>query len=187
MFEKLPNEILELIFSYLNFADILLLSHLSPSMQRSALRPTVLRNSTCLIGNQGFQRSFKSRFPQTFKRLKITERLIERLSGTLNYVSVVSTRGWCDLDYDMATLLFPKLVNVVSLDLLGNQNVNDDFVRVVISNCKNLKQLNISHCSKLTQKSLFMISRSNLELNWLDVSSTQCLTNKAWVSLFWTD
>lgn len=179
--EKLPNEILQIIYHYLNFADLLLFAQVNSKMHRSVFQPTVFEKTICLIGNGGFQRSNRNSFNHPrLKRLVINDNVTARLKSALNCVRIVSTRGWCDLNGAQAGLLFPKFKNLTHLDLLGNQKVDDDVVRLVLTHCKKLSHLNVSHCSRLTQKTAFLICSNPAELEGLNLSSTACVTNKSW-------
>ena len=184
-FEKLPSEILHSIYLYLNFADLLLVAQSSWTLYRSVCQPSVLKKAICVIGNDGFQRSMKLSFPQRHKALKITKELVNRLETPLSHLSILSTRGWCDINMNISELLFPKLKNLIHLDLLGNQELDDTLLRLVLTHCKKLTHLNLSHCPRLTQKSVFLLcsNASECTLSWLNLSSTQCITNKAWVVL----
>lgn len=87
-----------------------------------------------------------------------------------------------DFNYSTAKLLFPNLRNLKTANLSNNFELHDNSIIHLVHHCRNLRNLDISRCSRLTSKSLFVIVK-NLKLEYLNVSYTRCVTNKSWLNL----
>ncbi len=179
----MPTELVEQICKNLTFADIVHLSCVSRHLARVANNPQLLKNTVCVIFDDGFLRSSIncSKTP-LFKRLRITESVCRRYAHFLRHIQHISTAGYDGFSLEVACILLPRMPNVKSLNMARSECVDDRFVRLVCTYFKKIQDINLSDCSSLTQKSLIAISKDCKHLEVLDVSGTRCLTNKTWVT-----
>jgi hypothetical protein len=148
-------------------------------LRNSTERPYVWRTAVCIIGNDQFQ---TSRDKSGNGLLRVNDYSCYLLKKYLRYVEKVCTGLFCDLGYVCVRSLFPTLGNLKYLNIAKSWEIRDDSIAIIVNHCPKLLEMDLSHCSGLTSKSLFLIAQK-LNLKKLNVTATRCVTNKSWLVL----
>ena len=172
---KLPAELSLSILKYLNFGDLVTLSRTNLSWRCVLSKKSNWSNSVCVIGN-GTILGSDGNVCCELDEYSLME--LQLSLKNVKFVTVDPMRTFNDMDGE---LLFPYLNSLQSIDL-KDTSISDSSIQLLARSCPHLKSLNIERCHNITEKSLVVIGKQ-MELESLNISSINCISNKSWLIL----
>ncbi|KAI8896610.1 hypothetical protein BC833DRAFT_629825 [Globomyces pollinis-pini] len=172
----LPPEIIQMILEYLNFADVLYIRNVSKKLQKTIQITSIWREIICVIQSNGFTKSTRS-------VINITDKSCFYYQSCLVGIRHIKSSHYNDLSYHTINPLFHYLPNLKTIDFSNNFDIDDICIDLISKSCIDLESLKLSKCYKITEQSLLYIVKRLRKLKVLDVTSTRCITNRAWLIL----
>jgi hypothetical protein len=175
---NLPLDILQRVFQYLYFGDLLILRKVNTRFQKILSLAQFWKYSICGVEDERF---ITSAYHTDKYSLQVTPNSCLMLKDALAMARIL--KGF--------PIKYPSTCNKQFLDYFGNLvDVNlagllicDKELEILVKGNSKIRSLTLSRCQRLTELSLILISKYLQELVFLDVSKSFIMTTRGWIEL----